>query len=70
MTSLAPGLILCLGGLLIPLLKGNVQRGLALALPILSFANLVGWGFTGLETGISHQFEVMARNLMQVVLRS
>jgi len=64
MTSLAPGLILCLGGLLIPLLKGNVQRGLALALPILSFANLVGWGFTGLETGISHQFEVMGHTLV------
>ncbi len=64
MTSLAPGLILCLGGLLIPLLKGNVQRALALALPVFSFANLVGWGFTGIETGISHQFEVMGYTLV------
>ena len=64
MISLAPGLILCLGGLLIPLLKGNVQRALALALPIFSFANLVGWGFTGIETGISHQFEVMGYTLV------
>ncbi len=64
MTSFAPGLILCLGGLLIPLLKGNAQRALALALPILSFANLVGWGFTGLESGISHQFEVMGYTLV------
>ena len=64
MSSLAPGLILCLGGLLIPLLRGNVQRALALALPILSFANLVGWGFTGIESGISHQFEVMGYTLV------
>ena len=37
---------------------------MALALPILSFANLVGWGFTGLETGIGHQFEVMGYTLV------
>jgi multicomponent Na+:H+ antiporter subunit D len=63
-SSLAPGLILCLGGFLIPLLKGNAQRALALALPLLSFANLVGLGFTGIETGLSHQVDVMGYTMV------
>ena len=58
-SSLAPGLILCLGGFLIPLLKGHAQRALALALPIVSFCSLVGLGFTGLDTGLSHQVDLM-----------
>ncbi|MDE0882058.1 MAG: Na(+)/H(+) antiporter subunit D [Myxococcota bacterium] len=63
MISIPAGLILCLGGLLIPLLKGNAQRVYALALPIVSFCNLVGVGFSGLDIGSYHQIEVMGLTL-------
>ena len=63
MSSLSPGLILCLGGLLIPLLRGNAQRVYALALPVISFCNLVGIGFTGFEHGLHHQVDVMVYTL-------
>jgi multicomponent Na+:H+ antiporter subunit D len=63
MSSVSPGLILVVGGLLIPLLRGNLQRAYALALPLLSAANLLGLGFSGFEHGLHHQVELMGLTL-------
>ena len=41
MTSLPPGLILILGALAVPLLRGWLRSGYVLALPVLSFLHLV-----------------------------
>ena len=41
MTSLPPGMIMALGALLIPLLRGRVLQAWVLLLPALSFAHLL-----------------------------
>ena len=41
MTSL-PGIVLVLGALLLPVLKGNLRKAALLALPVLSFVHLMG----------------------------
>ena len=59
--ALPPGLILILGALLIPLLQKRLQPFLALALPLLGFAQLLM-----LEPGVSHQLQLFDYQLIVV----
>ncbi len=59
--GLPPGLILILGGLLIPLLRGRWQAAATLVLPVLSFAQLLA-----LDPGTSHHLELFGYQLTLV----
>ncbi len=59
--ALPPGLILIVGALLIPLLPRRWQPGLAVALPVVSFAQLLT-----LEPGLSHQLRIFDYELTVV----
>jgi multicomponent Na+:H+ antiporter subunit D len=59
--ALPPGLILILGGLLIPLLRGRAQAWATVVLPVVSFAQLLA-----LDPGTSHQVELFGYQLTLV----
>ena len=59
--ALPPGLILILGGLLIPLLRGRWQAWATVALPVLSFVQMLA-----LEPGASHHLELFGYQLTLV----
>jgi len=58
MSSLPPPVLLILGALLIPLLRGRLRQAYLLALPIASFVLLLGF-----EHGLSAQVEVFGQTL-------
>ena len=60
MTSLPPGLLLIIGGLLVPLVQGRARAALMLAVPVLGFLQL-----TQLDHGSFHSFEFFTYTLVQ-----
>ena len=60
MTSLPPGLVLIIGGLLVPLVQGRARAALMLAFPLLGLFQL-----TQLDHGSFHTFEFFTYTLVQ-----
>ena len=60
MTSLPPGLVLIIGGLLVPLVQGRARAALMLAFPLLGLFQL-----TQLDHGSFHSFELFTYTLVQ-----
>jgi multicomponent Na+:H+ antiporter subunit D len=61
MTEFPPGLILVLGALLVPVLRGQVRNAYMLALPLVGI-----WGLTQIAPGAHFQFELFGQTLTPV----
>ncbi len=59
MTDISPGLILIIGALLVPLLRGRARSLFMLALPVLAFVHLIA-----LPYGLSGELEYLGLNLV------
>jgi multicomponent Na+:H+ antiporter subunit D len=65
MTDFPPGLILILGALLVPLLRGQLRNAYMLALPLAGI-----WGLMQIESGSYFQFELFGQTLTPVRIDS